>query len=470
MRWRLPWTTGDDNPNAVMIRNEVEKALAYLQTNATDVDGMRQRIAQAISGGYDYADTMHNVYLDYGYPQSLQFSNFWNMYRRFGIAKNIIELPVDTGWMTDPEIEAPEAFLKDLDTLVRDHHLWTRLSALDTRQRVGRYAGMFVRVRDNKTPDQPIEGGLNGPASVIALMPIYEGQLRVSETDSNPMSDNFGMPTMYEFNSGSTGNRNEQIATAISIHPSRIIIAAEGADQGGIYGISALEAPYNSLMDLRKIIGAGGEGFYRNAAQNLIHTLKDGASAKGNEDLLAKMNDNTDDFLMNRFRRSMWTPGMETKILESSLANPKEFFANALNDTAAASKIPATILIGQQTGRLASNEDSRHFLSGINSRREGFMTQLVSDALDWFITYGVLPAGEYEVEWDDLLALGQKEKLENANTMSQINERQFKAGQDVPFTAEEVREEAGYDPDDMDPNMIEGEDDDGIEPVEETEG
>lgn len=455
----MPWPWSKQSDEAVTILNEVKAALTHLQANNMEPEYLRQRIGQVVSGGYDFADTMHNVYLDYGYPEVVDFFNLWNMYRRFGIARNVVELPVDTGWMTNPEIDTTNAtFTCDLDTLVANVRLWDRLQALDTRQRVGRYAGLFIRVRDGKPPNEPIDGTLPGVNAVISLMPVYESQLRVTEVDDDPMSERFGLPKMYEFNSGSTGNRNEFLNVAANIHPSRLVIAAEGADNGGIYGISALEAPYNSLMDLRKIIGAGGEGFYRNAAQNLIHTLKDGASAKGNEDLLAQLSQQTDDFLQNRFRRSMWTPGMDTKILESSLANPKEFFANALNDVSAASKIPSTILIGQQTGRLASNEDSRHFLSMVNSRRENFMTQMIRDVIDWFVTYGVLPMAEYQVEWDDLLALGQKEKLENAKTMSEINERQFKSGGDVPFSGEEIRDEAGFDPEKAE---LEGEEDPG---------
>lgn len=460
MAW---WNRKPESDVSVQIKQEINDALEHLalQGNSLSNEGMRQRMAQVISGGYDNADTLHNVYLDYGYPLALIFNQFWNMYRRFGIARNVVELPVDTGWMQNPLITGPDKFEKELETLVVNTKLFNRLQALDTRQRVGRYAGLFIRVRDGKKPSEPLEGKLPGVNAVVALVPIYEGQLSVSSTETDPMSDDFGLPTMYNFNSGSTGNRNEQQATSFAIHPSRIVIAAEGADNGGIYGISSLEAPYNSLMDLRKIIGAGGEGFYKNAAQNIVFNLKDGASAKGNEALLTKFNENYDEFSANRFRRGLWTPGMEANALESSLIQPKEFFNNALNDVAAASKIPATILIGQQTGRLASSEDSKHFLSGINSRRENFMSEMIRSVIDWFILNGVLPSAEYEIEWDDLLALSQQDRLNNGKTMSAINEGQFKSGQDTPFSSEEIREESGFDPEEM-------EEDDGesIEPDE----
>lgn len=450
----MPWWSKKKTESelAVQVKLEVQKVLEHveMQGNSADNSGIRARIAQAISGGYDNADTLHNVYLDYGYPQILNFSNYWNMYRRFGIARNIVELPVDVGWMQLPTVKGTDRFNKDLEILAKKVKLWNRLRALDIRQRVGRYAGMFIRVRDGLKPSEPIKpGSLNGVNSVIQLIPIYEGQLKVSATETDPMKDDFGLPTLYEFNTGSTGNRNEQHSTSFSIHPSRIVIAAEGADNGGIYGISSLEAPYNSLMDLRKIIGAGGEGFYKNAAQNIVFTLKDMAGFKGNEKLLEKFNESYDEFAANRFRRSMLAPGLEPNVLDSKLIQPKEFFDNALNDTAAASKIAATILIGQQTGRLASDQDSRQFLSGINSRRENFQTDVTRDMIDWFILTGVLPFSEYEIEWTDLLELSQEDRLNNAGKMSEINERQFKSGADASFSSEEVREQAGFDPEEL---------------------
>jgi len=429
----------------------IADAVAMLRVNASfeEAQATRSRLAAAISGGYDFADTLHNVYLDYGYPQTLTFSHFWNMYRRFGIAQNVVELPVDTGWMDVPEVKAGAAFLREFEDITKRLFLWNRLKGLDTRQRVGRYAGMFMRVRDSRPPNQPIAGKLGGPAALVQMVPLHEGQLEVVEVEQDATKDNFGLPKMYRYNSSGVGGRNEKSAAAFDIHPDRIIIAAEGADTGDIYGIPALEAPYNSLMDLRKIIGAGGEGFYKNAAQSVVFKLTDPAAAKANETRLAKFNESFDDFAHNRMRRAMWTPGLDPKVLESSLANPKEFFDNALNDVAAACKIPATILIGQQTGRLASGEDSRHFLSMANSRRANFQSELVRDVFDWMIKWGVLRSDNYEIEWPDLLARSDEEKLGNAETMAKINQVMFQAGESLPFTSEEVREAAGFDPEEM---------------------
>ena len=407
-------------------------------------DHSLRKMAAMMSGGYDFSDTLHNIYADYGYPEQLEFSNFWNMYRRFGIAKNVVDLPVETGWKSAPTIEASEKFLSEFEALNKRIKVWVRLKGLDTRQRVGRYAGMFMRIRDGKRPEEPIDGTIRGVAAIYEMMPLYESQLEVIETDSNPTSENFGQPIILQYKQSAIGGRNEKANQSINIHASRIVFASEGADNGWIYGVSALEAPYNSLMDLRKIIGGGAEGFYKNAAQSIVFDVKDPENASVYEKQLKEFTEKYDDFSRNRARRSIMSPGMDPKVLSSTMQTPQEFFTVAINDVAAAVGIPATILIGQQTGRLASSEDSKQFLSGIISRQENFMTEMTRNVFDWLITYGVLPKSDYEIIWDDLLASSDMEKLDNGAKMAEINEKQFRSGGDVPFSGEEIRNAAGY--------------------------
>lgn len=420
-----------------------QKLAEQMHANSIDTQ-VRNRIAAAISGGYDFADTMHMVYLDYGWPMSISFAQYWNMYRRFGIARNMVDIFPNVCWMDAPEVEGISE--RDLAYLSGPMRLWQRLKGWDKRQRVGRYAGLFMRVRDGKMPHEPLEGKLPGVNALVQIMPLYEGQLEVLTVQTDPRQDDYGLPTMYQYTSGSSGNRNEKTSNSFDIHPSRIIISAEGADDGGIYGIPALEAGYNSLMDLRKIIGAGGEGFYKNASQSIFFNLKDPDKAtKATVSMLEKFNEQYDDFSRDRMRRALWAPGMEAKTLESSLVNPKEYFMNALNDVAASVPVAATILIGQQTGRLASDEDMKNLLSTCNSRREEINTEQVRSVIDWCMKYGILAKSEYEVEWSDLLALSDTEKLENAVKMAQINTSQFQSGGEIPFSAAEIREAAGHD-------------------------
>jgi hypothetical protein len=436
-------------------------------SSASTSQGIRNKMASVASGGYDYADTLHNIYLDFGYPANLEFSNYWNMYSRFGIAKSACNLPVNYGWSSPPIIEGDEKILKEIEQLNDNCKLYKRLRGLDRRQRVGRFAGLFVRVRDDQPLKTPIDK-LSGPGSIVELMPLFEGQLEITKTDDDPTSDTFGNPLEVEYRQGGVGTRNTEVRTSQTVHASRIIFISENSDNGFIYGTSTLEPIYNSLMDLRKVIGGGAEGFYKNAAQSMIFEMEDPSKAANIESLIAEFTKSYDDFSRDRYRRSMFAPGMKANPISTNLSNPKEFFTNALNDVAAGCDpmIPATILVGQQTGRLASSEDARQFLSGVQARRVDFQTEILESVFDWFMKYGVITKGSYQVTWDDLLARSETEKLGASEKLSKINEQQYKSGGEVPFSADEIRVAAGFEPSEELPppsEEIDDEDDDGQE-------
>jgi len=240
-----------------------EARLNKLQDNITQLvhNGVNQfgqsaialRLSDAgISGGYHFADCLHNIYANFGYPQQLQFFNFWNMYRRNGTAKAIVNIPPNITWLDAPTIEASNRFLSDLEKLIEDRKLWSRLKGLDKRQRVGRYAGLFIEIKDGKELDQPVDT-VSGVDAVVSFKPIYESQLTVATVDDD------GNPTMYNYNSSAVGNRDDKSARSAMLHPDRVVVSAEGADDGSIYGIPELEGCFNSLMDLVKLGGASGE-------------------------------------------------------------------------------------------------------------------------------------------------------------------------------------------------------------------
>lgn len=425
-----------------------EIRLNQLQSNISDLvqNGINQfgqsaialRLSDAgISGGYHFADCLHNIYANFGYPQQLQFFNFWNMYRRNGTAKAIVNLPPSITWLDPPEIEASDKFLKDIAFLVEDKKLWSRLKGLDKRQRVGRYAGLFIEIKDGKELDQPVDS-VAGVKSIVSLKPIYESQLTVATTDDD------GNPTMYNYNSSAIGNRDDRSARSATLHPDRVVISAEGADDGSIYGIPELEGCFNSLMDLVKIGGASGEGYYQNTRQAPVITAGEKAKLPTGEDAIKEWENELTEYL-NDWRKFLVMEGMELQFPDISLADPEQHRQTAVNDCSASSGIPNNMLNGSQTGVLAGNKDYTFFLMGMNSRRTEYGTDTVKDVLNRLISYGALPKEKFKVTWTDLLTLSDMELATLAKTQSEANRNQFLAGQPAIFPVEHIQEAVGVD-------------------------
>jgi len=452
---------------ATKLNSQMLKEFNEILVNANNISTVTGR-SSSLSGGYDDADTLHNIYVDFGYPLTLGFDNFWNMYRRFGPATAVVDIPPNLSWLMPPTIKANESLVKEFRLLVKKTNLWTRLKGLDKRQRVGRYAGLFFEIGDGKEPSEPVEK-LNGLAQIHNLKPIYEKQLRVKTTQDDIKKPGYGEPSMYEFVSSGDGQRNVDENKTFEIHPSRIKIAAEGADDGSIFGISALENIYNDLLDLRKIAGAGGEGFYQNTrnapvikADDKFKPPKQGSAAA------TAMEKQIDDFI-SKYQKKFISQGLEFIYPNISMPDPKEFAGNSWNNISAGSNIPSAIIMGQQMGVRASDKDFDLLMVVIQSRRENFLDELTKSIIDWFMEHGALQTVEYELVWEDMASASDEDKLELGRKMSETNVNSFRAGQGAVFSENEIRLVSGFESSEFEIPNENIEDDDGGEAVVESE-
>ncbi len=357
------------------------------------------------------------------------------MYRRNGTAKAIVNIPPNITWMDDPEIEASESFLKDWEFLKEERDLISRLKGLDKRQRVGIYAGLLIEIKDGKQLNEPVDS-VSSVEQIVSFKPVYEAQLTVSELNED------GSPAMYNFNSAAFGNRDNKASRSATVHPDRIVISAEDADDGSIHGVPALEACFNSLMDLVKIGGASGEGYYQNTRQAPI--IKAGKDAKiPIDDTALKIWEEDLTSYLNDWRKFWISDGLDLEFPDINLSDPKEHRQTAINDCSAASEIPNTMLNGTQTGVLAGIKDFTFFLMGQNSRRKRFGTKTVKDVLKRLIKYKALPNEKFKVTWNDLLTLSDLEKAELAVKMSTANKNQFDSAQPVIYPVENIQESVG---------------------------
>ena len=234
-----------------------------------------------LTGGYHAADLKRDVWTVAGYPAHVDFSMHWNMQARFGIAKAGIHLLPNKCWQTHPIISDGEydadrdltPFEKDVETLVKKFDLFARLKGMDWRNRIGRYAGIIPIVKETVAGGKPDptkpSSTIGGIAALIKIVPVPESQIDVTDvgTNSDISSENYGMPSYYNFRNNVAGDRNPIDNNEIQLDPSRVFIFAEGADDGSIFGIPANEAGYNSLMDMEKICVAGSEGLFKNSKQ-----------------------------------------------------------------------------------------------------------------------------------------------------------------------------------------------------------
>lgn len=386
-------------------------------------------------------------YAEYSWPTTLDFWFYYHMYRRIGLAKGVVDLPVNLCWLTNPCIKDRDDEEVELFTEFAERTgYWRASREADKTQRVGHYGGMVMFVADGKRLDEPLEPNSITMDKIVEFMPFWEGQMQVGELENNPMSMRHGLPKTYTYNQRGVFKPNQRDGTdSFVVHHSRILIRNEGAIGRTVYGESALESVYNAVSDWEKKRGAGGEGAWRIcAARPILKALKETAGQQPSDEEMDALIEAIGD-MHTSFDSVPYLGGMDVTTLNQNLPDLKSYFDADLADIAAGTGISQSGLIGNQTGKLAGEQNGNQDKEMAQSRRENYLSGTIkrdlahlSDVCSDFDDDG------FKVEWDDLNAPSDEEMLALADKMSTINEREWKVSGGRIYEPNEMREISKY--------------------------
>lgn len=419
--------------------SEQQGEVSFLVNALADAIG-RQRMLYAGQPGNTKRTKLWD---EFGYPNNLEFDRYYRAYERNAVAYAAVHKLLESCWMDNPTIidgeeekEAEETteWEKAVTKLLKKH--WAKIKDADRRNLVGRYSALLIQFRDGREWSQPVDKNVVArlkDKSIVKLIPAWESQIKPGNFDTDTLSETYGQPVSYNFNEQPVGDDGTYgPVRGVTVHPDRIIVLCEGAeDENMLSGVPFLRAGYNKLLDLEKVSGGSAEGFLKNASRQLgiafdketnMDALKRAATDAGFKDLgdalndkVAKMNRGTDAALVMQ----AGTPS----VLSVAAADPKPTWEVTANEFAASIQCPFTILFGQQTGRLASDEDKTDWAKRCNGRRWGFMSSVIETILERFWTLGVIDqpsSGEVSLAWSDLLAPSEKEKVANMQAMATV--------------------------------------------------
>ncbi len=393
--------------------------------------------------------TKHSkAWIDYSYPLALDFHFFYAMYDHVGLAKAGIERPTDMCFLTNPSVKRGDKddgeILPEFEEFTERLNLWPNLKDLDYMQRVGHYAGLFIRVADGKHPSEPMDK--TSLDKIYEVTPCWEAQLIPGSIDQNPISPRYGMPLEYTYQQNAVFQQGQRDGNeTFTIHHSRILIWNEGAAGNTIYGKSAMQASYNALVDWEKIRGAGGEGFWRQAAlRGVLQASADTAGQAPDDEEMEALTDAISD-MQSSFDSIPYLGGMSLNTLQTKIDRPDGFKDIALEDVAAGFKWSAKGLIGAQEGRLAGDQDSGLDKQTAQSRRENFISLMIKNLLTWLNDYTEFNNKRCFVEWDDLMAPSDKDRLDNASKMADINYKTWQSTGQIVYEVDEMREMTLFD-------------------------
>ena len=392
------------------------------------------------------------AYCEYGFPDNPCFDEFYRVYKRHGIGHGALMQVLDKTWQTSPWlIEGEDEFdesrdetqwEKDVKRLFKKKNIFAAIKETDKRKMVGGYAGLIIQVKDSKKWNQKLDK--ISAAAIVKFIPVWRGSLEVTSWDTNEASATYGQPTMYSYK-----EHTEAIGSSprmVEMHPSRVIIFGSLTEPESIY-----EPVLNALISLEKVTGGSGEAYIK-AAARALHIGFDATTdlaqlARAHGVPVAELQELYDQFTRDVNRgidTTIITQGGTVDAIASSVPDPAAPFEVNLQEVGAGMQVPSTIIVGRQTGTLASNEDVKAFNRFGQSRRENEVGPNTRLVVDWLMEHGVVEQKEdYEVMWDELTESTDAEKLLNAKIMGEVNSQMLASGELV-FSPEEIRTAAGY--------------------------
>lgn len=451
------------------VNDSAMETLADLIVNSYQESAQINRRAYIQGGAGAPGNTKRlKLWEEFGYPRQITFEHFYKAYDRNAVAFGAVHKLLEGSWYDNPFIvdgdesrasKEQTEWEKTVNKMMRKH--WAKIKDADRRNLVGHYSAIILQFRDSRTWDQAVNTAAlssQKDAGLVRMIPVWESQISPVDYDNDQASENYGMPTMYSFTERPLDNQIHGPTRAVQIHPERVIILCEGSeDETILSGIPLLKAGYNKLLDLEKISGGSAEGFLKNASRQLainisadanLQTIANEAIKAGFKDLgdalnqkMQKLNRGVDDALI--------TQAGEASVLSVAAADPEPSWTVAANEFAASIMCPFTILYGQQTGRLASDEDKEDWGKRLNGRREGFISKIVSEVVMRLVQFNVIPQptkGEIYVQWTDLLAPSYSDKIANAKDLAQIAKDTQAAFGTSSIDTNEIREAVDLEP------------------------
>jgi hypothetical protein len=428
-----------------------------LTINADDLRALVRSRESLLYGSLD--EKRPQAWVQFGYPETLTPERLLAAYLRGGPAFRAVHHVLDRCWQEWPRVKLKASddestWETRLQGILEKVAAWPKLQDWDRRNMVGRFSGLILRVADGKQLREP----LMRASRLVDLVPVYEHQIKVTAWDGDSSSETFGQPLMWQYRMRTSDRQDTQGKPEqwVDVHPSRILILAEGAVGDDFFdGIPLLQPGFNALVDLEKVSGGAAESYLKNSARTLRFVFDKDAdptklvqpstpgAAVTSDDVRATINDRVDR-LNSNVDSAIVGQGVTVDTLQTTMHDPRGAWEIAANTFAAAVGIPFTILFGQQTGRLASDEDKAADNARCKSRQRNLLTGAVTAVIRRLQACGIVEASDFEVEWKPLDAMGDGEKADIAGKLAAINKDMVAAGRNAPFSENEVRKVLDY--------------------------
>jgi len=240
--------------------------------------------------------------------------------------------------------------------------------------------------------DKPVAGK---GKKILYLRVFPESLAQVTQWETNLDSPRYGQPVMYQMTFGDprtvTGMTAPPNVTR-NVHWTRCIhVPSDGAPTSNeVLGRSRMGQVLHQLMNLTKMYGANGEGYWKEAFGTLV--LKTQAAAGVNPRVNKPALRNMVEALQMGLQRELMLQGMDAEMLAPNLTDITPHKDAQLEAICIKIAVPVRVFKGSERGELASSQDDASWNDRLRGRQRSWITpRIIVPFVDRLILCGVLP-------------------------------------------------------------------------------
>lgn len=250
---------------------------------------------------------------------------------------------------------------------------------------------------DGETPKKTKGNEDSKKRKLLFLRVFGENLAQITRFETNQQSPRFGLPVMYKITLNDPRAVNSGIGLSLAtvdVHWSRVIHVNDSHETPSTSEWASpprMQPVLNRLMDIRKISGAAGEGFWKNAFPILV--MESNPAMSGDVDIgdVGRLRDNIEN-VEQSLQRSLVTVGFQAKLLPPTVTDPTPFVENCIVQICIKMGVPIRVFKGSERGELASSQDDATWNDRLKLRQCTYITpKIIIPFIDRLIAMGVLP-------------------------------------------------------------------------------
>jgi len=438
-------TIKGDHEKVVNLASKIEKLNYLINSNGSSLPN-RGNFGTLQGMGFD-GD--RDLYDSVGWNKEISLETYLSYYKR-GVGRTVVNIKPDYTWNGRIGLREKGKVNSDLtlqwDKLERQFGITNIFNKADKLAGILQYSVILMGLDDNNAsePDKPVplqtdEEGIPEKRNLLFLKVYRQDHADILEIDGNVSSPRFGKPVTYQIDTLQSETTNASVTPTnglvvedsngntgvkpipnnvktIDVDATRVVHIAENILEGEIYGTPRQEACMNYLQDLDKITGGSGEMYWRGALPGWFFSVD--PTADYVQDDIDAMDTQIDNMLLG-LERYIKAQGVTPTPLAPQISDPRPFVDTQYQGISATTRIPMRILIGSESGELASTQDADAWDSEIDSRRNLDCERWVRDLVDRFMAYGILnKVQDYEVVWPSINAQNEEQQSKIALNLS----------------------------------------------------